>query len=382
MKSTTAHPLDAVSVDEIPAETVLRWHAAIADELRAAFETVLPAPRFTLGPRLREFEAELAAYVGTTHCIGVSSGTAALTLALRALGVGPGDEVITVCNTYVATAFAITYTGATPVFVDVDPETLNMDPAQIPAALSEKTKAILPVHLYGQAVEIDRIRAAAPGIPILEDAAHAHGATFGERKCGSLGDVAAFSFYPTKVMGALGDGGAITTSNDELDRHLRQLRYMGQAGPKHEHQELGYQERLDEMQAAFLSVKLRHLDEQIDGRQRVAARYRELLAGTPVVTPASDVTGRHAYYMFTIQAPKRDELAEFLAGRGIRTQIIYPKLVPDQGAYQDHTARRIGDFPVARAAGERILCLPMFAELTDAEIERVAQGIRAFYKAD
>ena len=145
MKSTTAHPLDAVSVDEIPAETVLRWHAAIADELRAAFETVLPAPRFTLGPRLREFEAELAAYVGTTHCIGVSSGTAALTLALRALGVGPGDEVITVCNTYVATAFAITYTGATPVFVDVDPVTLNMDPAQIPAALSEKTKSARPI---------------------------------------------------------------------------------------------------------------------------------------------------------------------------------------------------------------------------------------------
>jgi dTDP-4-amino-4,6-dideoxygalactose transaminase len=366
----------------IPLVNLKIQHQSIRAELDAAVARVLDTCQFALGSEVVAFEEEFAAYCGAKHGIAVNSGTSALHLALLAAGVGPGDEVITVCNTYVATAFAITYTGATPVFVDVDPETLNMDPAQIPAALSEKTKAILPVHLYGQAVEIDRIRAAAPGIPILEDAAHAHGATFGERKCGSLGDVAAFSFYPTKVMGALGDGGAITTSNDELDRHLRQLRYMGQAGPKHEHQELGYQERLDEMQAAFLSVKLRHLDEQIDGRQRVAARYRELLAGTPVVTPASDVTGRHAYYMFTIQAPKRDELAEFLAGRGIRTQIIYPKLVPDQGAYQDHTARRIGDFPVARAAGERILCLPMFAELTDAEIERVAQGIRAFYKAD
>jgi dTDP-3-amino-2,3,6-trideoxy-4-keto-D-glucose/dTDP-3-amino-3,4,6-trideoxy-alpha-D-glucose/dTDP-2,6-dideoxy-D-kanosamine transaminase len=382
MNPTTSHPLDAVSRDEIPAETVQRWHASIADELRAAFEAVLPAPRFTLGPRLREFEAELAAYVGVTHTIGVSSGTAALTLALRALGVGPGDEVVTVCNTYVATAFAITYCGATPVFVDVDPVTLNMDPAQLPAALSERTRVILPVHMYGQAVEIDRIRRAAPGIPILEDAAHAHGATFGARKCGSLGDAAAFSFYPTKVMGALGDGGAITTSNDELDRKLRQLRYMGQAGTKHDHQELGYQERLDELQAAFLSVKLRHLDEQVVGRQRVAARYRELLAGTPVVTPAPDVTGRHAYYMFTCQVPRREELTEFLLQRGIRTQIIYPKLVPDQGAYRDHPARSVGEFPVARAASERIICLPMFAELTEDEIGRVAQAVRAFYNAD
>jgi aminotransferase EvaB len=383
MKLTTSgHPLDTVSLDEIPAETVQRWHASIAGELRAAFETVLPGPRFTLGPKLREFEADLAAYVGTSHGIGVSSGTAALTLALRALGVGSGDEVVTVCNTYVATAFAITYCGAVPVFVDVDPVTLNMDPAQIPAALSERTKAIVPVHMYGQAVEIGRIREAAPGIPILEDAAHAHGATYGERKCGSLGDAAAFSFYPTKVMGALGDGGAITTSNDELDRRLRQLRYMGQAGTKHEHQELGYQERLDELQAAFLSVKLRHLDDQLAGRRRVADRYRELLAGTPVVLPSPDVTGRHAYYMFTCQAPRRDELAAFLAERGIRTQIIYPKLVPDQGAYHDCPWRGVGDFPVARAASPRLICLPMFAELTDDEIERVGRAVRTFYGVD
>ena len=381
--NVSTHPLDAVVADEIPAETILRWHAAIAPELRAAFESVLPAPRFTLGPRLRDFEAELAAYVGARHTIGVSSGTASLTLALRALGVGPGDEVITVCNTYVATAFAITYVGAIPVFVDVDPVTLNMDPAQIPAALSERTRAIIPVHLYGQAVEIDAIRAAAPGIPILEDAAHAHGATFGDRMCGSLGDVAAFSFYPTKVMGALGDGGAITTSNDELDTKLRQLRYMGQeAGVKHEHVELGYQERLDELQAAFLSVKLRHLEDQIAGRQRVADRYRELLAGTPVVCPAPDVTGRHAYYMFTCQAPRRDELMSYLAERGVRTQVIYPKLVPDQGAYQACAWRGVGDFPVARAATPRLICLPMFAELTDAEVERVARDVRTFYGVD
>jgi dTDP-4-amino-4,6-dideoxygalactose transaminase len=367
---------------KIPAETVTRWHSQIADELRTAFEAVLPGVRFTLGPQLLAFESEFAAYIGTSHAIGVSSGTAGLTLALRALGVGPGDEVITVCNTYVATAFAITYCGATPVFVDCDPIAYNMDPSQIPPALSERTRAIVPVHLYGQAVDMDAVRAAAPGIPILEDAAHAHGATYGDRKCGSLGDLAVFSFYPTKVMGALGDGGIVSTSDDELDRRLRQLRYMGQAGTKHDHRELGYQERLDEIQAAFLSVKLRHLEEQVEGRRRVADCYRDLLAGTPVTTPACDVTGRHAYYMFTILAPRRDELAAYLAARGIGTQIIYPRLVPDQGAYRTHPWRGVGDFPVARSLSPRILCLPMFAELTDAEIDRVAAAIREFYGAD
>ena len=367
------------AVPEIPAETATRWHAQIADELRAAFEGVLPGARFTLGPQLAAFEQQFALYVGTRHAIGVSTGTAALTLALRALDVGPGDEVVTVCNTYVATAFAITYTGAVPVFVDVDPVTYNLDPTQLPAALSEKTKAILPVHLYGQAVDMDAIRAAAPGIPILEDAAHAHGATYGERMCGSLGDAAAFSFYPTKALGALGDGGIITTSDDRLDERLRQLRYMGQRGVKHDHQMLGYQERLDEIQAAFLAVKLRHLEEQVAGRRRVADRYRDWLAGTPVVPPARDVTGRHMYYVFSVLAPRRDELTAFLAERGIGTQVIYPKLVPDQGAYRDHPWRGVGDFPVARSITPQILCLPMFAELTDQEVDRVGRAVRDFY---
>ncbi len=369
----------AATAPEIPAETAQRWHAQIADELRAAFESVLPGVRFTLGPHLAAFETQFASYVGTSHAIGVSSGTAALTLALRALGAGPGDEVITVANTYVATAFAITYVGATPVFVDVDPVTYNLDPAQLPAAISDRTKAIVPVHLYGQAVDMDAIRAAAPGIPTLEDAAHAHGATYGDRMCGSLGDIAAFSFNPTKVMGALGDGGIVSTSDDGLDARLRQLRYMGQRGVKHEHLELGYQERLDEIQAAFLAVKLRHLDEQVEGRRRVADRYRDWLAGTPVTPPARDVTGRHAYYMFSVLAPRRDELAAHLAARGIRTQVIYPRLVPDQGAYRDHPWRGVGDFPAARSLTPRLLCLPMFAELTDEEIDRVGAAVRDFY---
>jgi dTDP-4-amino-4,6-dideoxygalactose transaminase len=373
---------DPATPAEIPAETVVRWHTAIAPELREAFEAVLPGSRFTLGPRLAAFEAEFAAYCGASHGIGISSGTAALHLALRALGVGPGDEVITVPNTYVATVFAITYVGATPVFVDVDPVTANMDPGRVAAAVTEHTRAILPVHLYGQCVDVDAMRAAAPGIPILEDAAHAHGATYRGRRAGSLGEIAAFSFYPSKIMGALGDGGAITTSDDELDARVRQLRYMGQRGTKHDHLILGYQERLDELQAAFLSVKLRHLEEQVEGRRRVALRYSELLAGTPVETPAHDVTGRHVYYMYTVLVPRREELRAHLDGRGIGTQLIYPRLVPDQGAYASHPWRAADSLEVARSLVPRLLCLPMFAELTDAEVERVAREIRVFYGAD
>lgn len=363
----------------VPAETVTRWHAAIADELRAAFEAVLPVGKFTMGRQLAAFEDEFATYVGSRHGIGISSGTAALHLAFRALEVGPGDEVITVPNTYVATVFAITYVGALPVFVDVDPVTANMDPARVAAAVTERTKAILPVHLYGQCVDIDAIAAAAPGVPILEDAAHAHGATCGERPAGSLGAIAAFSFYPTKVLGALGDGGMLTTSDRELDARVRQLRYMGQRGIKHQHLILGYQERLDELQAAFLRIKLRGLEDQIAGRRRVATRYREWLAGTPVEPPAHDVTGRHVYYMYTVLAPRRDELRAFLEERGIGTQLIYPTLVPDQGAYVTNPWRAADPLEVARSLIGRLLCLPMFAELTDAEIDRVGRAIREFY---
>jgi len=382
--TTPAHPLSSSAagpdeLPEVPVENLTRWHASIADELRAAFEAVLPVGKYTLGQQLAAFEAEFAAYSDATHGIGISSGTAALHLALRALGVGPGDEVITVPNTYVATVFAISYTGAQPVFVDVDPVTANLDPACIPAALSERTKAIIPVHLYGQCVDIEGIRAAAPGIPILEDAAHAHGATYRGRKAGSLGDAAAFSFYPSKVLGALGDGGMLTTSDDELAARIRQLRYMGQAGTKHEHLVLGYQERLDELQAAFLRVKLRGLEAQLEGRRRVAARYGGWLAGTPVTPPAHDVTGRHAYYMYTVLTPRREELRADLDARGIRTQLIYPKLVPDQGAYTEQPWRAVDDLPVARSLVPQLLCLPMFAELTDAEVDRVGRAIRAFF---
>jgi dTDP-4-amino-4,6-dideoxygalactose transaminase len=366
---------------EVPVENLTRWHAAIADELRQAFEAVLPVGKYTLGSQLAAFEQEFAAYCDSRFGIGISSGTAALHLGLRALGVGPGDEVITVPNTYVATVFAITYTGAMPVFVDVDPATANMDPGRVAAAVTDHTKAIVPVHMYGQCVDVDAIRAAAPGVPILEDAAHAHGATYRGRKAGSLGELAEFSFYPSKIMGALGDGGMLTTSDPELDARIRQLRYMGQKGVKHEHLVLGFQERLDEIQAAFLRVKLGHLEDQVAGRRRVAARYAGWLEGTPVEPPAHDVTGRHAYYMYTVLATRREELRSHLDARGIRTQLIYPKLVPDQGAYAASPWRAADPLEVARSLVPRLLCLPMFAELTDAEVDRVGRAIRDFYGA-
>ncbi len=361
----------------VPGDDIGRWHAAIAPELRAAFEEVLAGPRFTMGQNLRHFETAFAVYCGAHGCVGISSGTAALHLALLALGVGQGDEVITVPNTYIATAFAITYTGATPVFADVDPVTWNMDPAAAGAAVTERTKAILPVHLYGQCADVDAIRAAAPGIPLVEDAAHAHGATLRGRPAGGLGDLAAFSFYPSKVLGALGDGGAITASTGELEERVRQLRYMGQQ-VKFDHAILGYQERLDEMQAAFLRVKLRYLDQQVEGRRRVAARYAELLDGTPLTRPAADVTGRHAYYLYTVLAPERDALAAHLTKRGIGNMVIYPRLVPRYGAYAS-LPWRAGPLPVAETLPGRLLSLPMFAELTEAEIDRVGAAVREFY---
>jgi len=366
---------------EVPVENLTRWHAAIADDLRAAFEAVLPVGKYTLGAQLAAFESEFAAYCDSRFGIGISSGTAALHLALRTLGLGPGDEVITVPNTYVATVFAITYVGAVPVFVDVDAATANMDPTKVAAAVTERTRAILPVHMYGACADIDAIREAAPGVPILEDAAHAHGATYKGRKAGSLGELAEFSFYPSKVLGALGDGGALTTSDPDLDARVRQLRYMGQRGTKHEHLILGYQERLDELQAAFLRVKLRGLEAQLEGRRHVAARYGDWLAGTPVEPPAHDPFGRHAYYMYTVLAPERDALRVHLDERGVRTQLIYPKLVPDQGAYSTNPWRAVDDLDVARSLAPRLLCLPMFAELTDEEVDRVGRAVRGFYGA-
>jgi dTDP-4-amino-4,6-dideoxygalactose transaminase len=374
-------PPDPARPEMIPPEDLKRQIAGIAGELHAAFDDVLAGGKYVFGSQLLAFESEFASYCSSRYAVGISSGTESLHLALLALGVRPGDEVITVPNTYIATVFAVTYCGATPVFVDVDERSGNMAPAAVAAAVTSRTAAIIPVHMYGQCADVDAIREAAPGIPILEDAAHAHGATLRDHKAGSLGDIAAFSFFPSKVMGALGDGGMITTSDQQLDAKVHQLRWLGQVDTKYEHLALGYQERLDELQAAFLRVKLAHLEQQIDGRRGVAAQYREILAGTPLDLPPNDVTGRHVYYMFTVQTPRRDELVAFLASRGIGTQVMYPKLVPDQAAYRDLPWRAADDLSVARSLAPRLLGLPMFAELRDVEVERVGQAIQEFFRA-
>lgn len=369
-----------VTQPPIPAEDLTRQYERIGSEIRAAVERALPRGRYVLGPELEAFEQAYAEFCGTRYAIGVSNGTDALHLALAACGIGPGDEVITVPNTYIATAFAITYVGALPVFVDVQPDTCNLNPALLEEAITERTRAIIPVHLYGQPCEMDAIRAIARrhDLYVIEDAAHAHGSFYHSAPVGSLSDIACFSFYPTKTFGALGDAGAITTNSKTLNERVLQLRYMGQK-VKHQHEILGYQKRMDELHAAILSVKLPYLRGWIERRQKIAARYTALLVDTPVATPYVAPGRTHAYYLYTILAPRRDELRAYLTARGIGNQIIYPTLIPDQGAYRDH-AYRCHDIPVARSLVEQILCLPMFPELRDDEVERVAAAISTFYK--
>lgn len=365
----------------IPAENLTRHYHALRDEIAGALAEVLPSGRYVLGPALRAFEAEFAAYCGTAYCLGISSGTEALHLALLACGIGPGDEVITVPNTYIATVFAISYTGATPVFVDIDPVTYNIDVAQVEARLTPRTRALLPVHLYGQIVDMDPLLELAQrhGLWVIEDAAHAHGAEYNGRRAGSLGHIGCFSFYPSKVLGCFGDGGAVTTSDAELLDRMRVLRYMGQH-TKYLHECIGYQQRLDEIQAAILRVKLRHLDTAIARRQHLAALYTELLSDLPVVTPRISGNVRHVFYLYNIRAPQRDALAAYLADRGIGTHVVYPLEAPFQPAYR-HLGHQPGDFPVADSQVHEILCLPMFPELTDDEVRQVAGAIRAFYTA-
>jgi len=366
---------------QIPVEDVTRQYQRIKDEVAAAIADVLPTGKYVLGPKLRAFEEEFAAYCQTRYSLGISNGTEALHLALAACGVGAGDEVISVPNTYIATVFAISYVGATPTFVDVDPVTFNVDVSQIESRITPRTKAILPVHLYGQIVDMDPLLEIARrhNLWVIEDAAHAHGALYKGRRAGGLGHIGCFSFYPRKVMGAYGDGGAVTTSDDELYDRIQVLRYMGQH-EKYLHEIIGFQQRLDELQAAILRVKLRHLDEWIEERRRWADLYTELLTGLPVVTPAAVGDVRHVYYQYTIRTPHRDELMDFLAGRSIGSQAMYPLQAPYQPAYQ-HLGYKEGDFPVADAHVKEILCLPMFPELTEAEVRRVAGAIREFFAA-
>ena len=350
-------------------------HHAIEDELVAVFRRVLRNSSFILGPEVVGFEQSFAAYIGTSECIAVNSGTAALQLVLEALGIGPGDEVITVPNTFIATAEAITAVGARPVFVDVDRVSYTMDPQLIEAAITPHTKALLPVHLYGQSADLEPILAVARrhNLHVVEDACQAHGATYHGRRVGTFGAAGCFSFYPGKNLGCLGEGGAVVTDDPELARRMRMLRDHGSI-KKYEHSIPGYNFRLEGLQGGFLSVKLPHLDSWNARRRAVAQRYRELLADASICLPAEMGWGEHIYHLYVIQADDREALRQALSAAGIETGLHYPVPLHLQAAYASLGYDK-GAFPASEHLASHILSLPMHPYMTDAEIARVASVV-------
>ncbi|CAA9501153.1 MAG: Bacillosamine/Legionaminic acid biosynthesis aminotransferase PglE; 4-keto-6-deoxy-N-Acetyl-D-hexosaminyl-(Lipid carrier) aminotransferase [uncultured Solirubrobacteraceae bacterium] len=355
-----------------------RWSLEREDAL-AAFERIASAGAFSLGKDLAAFEAEFAAFCGTAHCVGVANGTVALELALRGCGAGPGSEVVTVAHTFVATVEAIAATGATPVLVDIDAATRTLDPAALEAALGPRTTAVVPVHLYGRPADMAAIRAicAPRGVPVVEDAAQAHGARLGERRAGALGTAGSFSFYPTKNLGAMGDGGAVTTDDDEIAALVRSLRHHGSApGDANRHVYAGGTERLDNLQAALLRLRLRLLDDENAQRRAIADRYRAGLRGLPLTLPpedASDMTS--VSHLFVIETDHRDALRAALAEDGIATGVHYPTPVHMQPAWR-HLGYGPGDLPTSERAARRVLSLPIFPGMDNAEVERVCAAVQ------
>jgi len=359
----------------IPFVDLKTQYLSIKGEVDAAIQGVLNSCQFTLGSEVAEFEKEFAAYCESAHGIGVNTGTSALHLALLAAGVGHGDEVITVPFTFMATVSAIDYTGATPVFVDIDPQTFTMDVSQIEAAITERTKAIIPVHLYGQPADMDPIMAIARkhGLVVIEDACQAHGAEYKGRRVGSIGDLGCFSFYPGKNLGAYGEGGMVVTSNPEFTRTIRMLRDWG-AEKKYHHVLKGFNFRLEGMQGAVLRVKLRHLEAWTEARRNAAATYDALFAGTPVVAPKEADYARHVYHLYVVRTTQRQAWQDALNAQGIQSGIHYPTPVHLLPAFAD-LGHRAGQFPHSEQAANEVLSLPMFPELTRAQCEEVARAV-------
>jgi len=365
-------------VSEIPLVDLKAQYAAHREAIDAAIARVLAHTGFIGGPEVRAFEEAFAAYQGTRRAVGVASGTAAIFLILKALGIGPGDEVITTPHTFIATVEPVIELGARPVFVDIDPATYNLDPAGIEAAITERTKALMPVHLYGQMAPMDAILAVARrhNLPVIEDAAQAHGAEAEGQRCGSLGDIACFSFFPSKNLGCYGDGGMVTSNNAELLARVRRLRDHGRVA-KYEHVELGWAYRLDALQAAVLSAKLPHLDAWTVARRRAARYYHELLADSPVSLPVELPGNRHVYHLYVIRVQERDALVEYLHMQGIGASVHYPLPLHLQPVYRDR-GWGPGSFPVAERAAATVLSLPLYAEITPDQQERVAGTIRLY----
>ncbi len=355
-------------------------YAEISLEIGEALQKVLDNTAFAGGPFVSEFERSFAAYCRTEYVIGVGSGTEALWLALLAADVGPGDEVITVPNTFIATTEAISYCGAEPVFVDVDPETYTMDPALVEAAITAKTKAIIPVHLYGQMADMDPIMETARrhNLMVIEDAAQAHGAHYKEKPAGSIGDMGCFSFYPGKNLGAYGEAGAVTTSDAHLAEKINRLRDHGQ-DRKYYHQVVGWNGRMDGFQGAVLNVKMDHIEKWTEKRREHAELYRSLLGGIDGVTLCREASyARHVYHIYGIWVKDRDALQKALAEKNISCGIHYPVPIHLQEAYSSMNLGK-GSFPVAEKCAEEELSLPMFAELSEEQIRYTAEEIRKYY---
>lgn len=354
-----------------------QYHS-IKEEIDSAVMSVLESTQFVLGKEVAAFEEEFADYCQVKHGVAVNSGTSALHLAFLAAGIGPGDEVITVPNTFIATVAAICYTGATPVFVEMDEKSFTMDPQKIEAAITSRTKAIVPVHLFGQMADMDPIMTIARkhNLLVIEDAAQAHGAEYKSRRAGSIGDLGCFSFYPGKNLGAYGEGGLVTTNNPEYVKTMRMLRDWG-AETKYYHDLKGYNYRMEGMQGAILRVKLRHLEKWTEARRAHAALYTSLLKGSSVMPPQEMDYARHVYHVYVIRTPQRDALQKALQSKDIQNGIHYPIPVHLQKAHADLGYKR-GDFPLTEQVAGEILSLPMCAELTDAEIGQVVEAIRAF----
>ena len=366
----------------VPFVDLQAQYRSIKAEVDAAVQRVLDTSAFILGREVETFERAFAEYVGARECVGVSNGTAAIQLALQACGVGPGDEVIVPANTFFATAEAVSTAGATPVFVDCDPVTYNIDAGGVEAAVTPRTRAVIPVHLYGQPADLDPVVeiAGRHNLLVIEDAAQAHGARYKGARVGALGAAGCFSFYPGKNLGAYGEGGAVVTNDAQVARRLRMLRDHG-SEQKYRHEMVGYNFRLEGMQGAVLSVKLKHLDDWNALRRRHAARYRELLAplaaNGALALPAEAGYAEHVYHLFVVQTGARDAVQRYLSAAGVHTGIHYPVPVHLQPAYAS-LGHKEGDFPHAESQAGRVLSLPMFAELTGHQIKYVADALADF----
>jgi len=354
-------------------------HAPHLAEFENAIHSVIATGAFAGGPFVAEFEKDFAAYCGTSHAIGMGNGTEALWLSLLACGVGQGDEVITSPGTFMATAEAISFCGAKPVFVDIDETTYNLDPGQLAMALTERTRAIVPVHLFGQMADMDPILAFAKKheLHVIEDACQAHGARYKGRRAGSMGEAGCFSFYPGKNLGAFGEAGAVVTNHEELTRNLQMLRDHGQSR-KYQHATIGWNARMDGIQGAVLQIKLRHLEAANTRRREHAACYRELLSEVEgIVLPVEMPYSHHVYHIFAIRAADRDGLMKHFAEAGIGCGIHYPTPVHLQEAYRS-LGHRAGDFPVAEQAADEFVSLPMYPELSKAQIKEVTRQIKNY----